>query len=146
MAREIFDAAYEARMLVRETNRKAQQMRERLGPSGMSYEPHGKHSYHDPMNKVDELIDWETENFRQTLDGANAALSEALDVIRGVIALGGEDLGKVLLYRYYEGMEWEKVSSAVDQPVEVVKLMAEEGFKWIDSVGIAKIKESYERA
>ena len=146
MAREIFDAAYEARMLVRETNRKAQQMRERLGPSGMSYEPHGKHSYHDPMNKVDELIDWETENFRQTLDGANAALSEALDVIRGVIALGGEDLGKVLLYRYYEGMEWEKVSSVVDQPVEVVKLMAEEGFKWIDSVGIAKIKESYERA
>lgn len=146
MAREIFDAAYEARMLVMETNRKARQMRERLGPSGMSYEPHGKHSYHDPMNKVDELIDWETESFRQTLDGANAALSEALDVIRGVIALGGEDLGKVLLYRYYEGMEWEKVSSAVDQPVEAVKLMAEEGFKWIDSVGIAKIKESYERA
>ena len=146
MAREVFDAAYEARMLVRETSRKARQMRERLGPSGMSYEPHGKHSYHDPMNKVDELIDWETENFRQTLDGANDALSEALDVIRGVIALGGEDLGKVLLYRYYEGMDWEKVSSVVDQPVEVVKLMAEEGFKWIDSVGIAKIKESYERA
>lgn len=139
-AREVFEQARDAVMVIKEHEYRLQIMRDRIGVQGRALESSFSQNL-DPMRKVDDLLEWELDE-EAAMASSYAAVEDAKDLIRGLYALGGSDNVRTLQYVYLDAMDVADAARKLGQTPEVVRLMCVEMFSWIDSTGIAKVKEA----
>lgn len=139
-ARDVFEQARDAALALMEHERRLEYMRDRIGVQGRALEASFSQGL-DPMRKVDDLLDWEIEE-EGALASSYAAIAEAEDVIRGIRSLGGKDMADTLSLVYIEALDLHTASLRLGQNVDLVRLMCLEAFEWIDSYGLAKLKEA----
>ena len=139
-AREVFELALDAKLVIDAHEVRLQLMRERIGVQGRALESTFSQGL-DPMRKVDDLIDWEISE-ETALASSYAAIAEAEEILAGVVAMGGTDVERTLRLVYIDGLTYTDAGKLLGQEATVVKLMVDESLEWIDSVGIVNFKEA----
>ena len=139
-AREVFELALDAKLVIDAHETRLQLMRERIGVQGRALESVFSQTL-DPMRKVDDLIDWEISE-EAALASSYAAIAEAEEILSGIVAMGGTDVERTLRLVYMDGLSLVEAGRRLGHEPTVVGLMVGEAFGWIDSVGIVKFKEA----
>lgn len=139
-AREVFELALDAKLVIDAHEVRLQLMRERIGVQGRALESTFSQGL-DPMRKVDDLIDWEISE-ETALASSYAAIAEAEEILAGIVAMGGTDVERTLRLVYMDGLSYLEAGKLLGQEATVVKLMVDESLEWIDSVGIVNFKEA----
>lgn len=139
-AREVFELALDAKLVIDAHEVRLQLMRERIGVQGRALESTFSQGL-DPMRKVDDLIDWEISE-ETALASSYAAIAEAEEILTGIVAMGGTDVERTLRLVYMDGLSYLEAGKLLGQEATVVKLMVDESLEWIDSVGIVNFKEA----
>ena len=116
-------------------------MHERIGIQARAMQTVAS-STSDPMRKVDDLIDWEVDEYDAIMAASMAALDEADVLVRGMRAMGYADAATALRLYYINAMSVDKVSERVGHTDELVQMMLDASLSFIDEVGIAKVKEA----
>lgn len=140
-SREIFEQAREAALRIRDIGVRAEIMQERIGIRGRSSDAVMATAL-DPMRKVDDLIDWELEEYRTAVASSREAIADADALVAGTVALGFADAARTLRLYYIEAWTLSDVARAVGHQPLVVSMMLETATRWIDETGIAKVKEA----
>lgn len=140
-SREIFEQAREAALRIRDIGVRAEIMQERIGIHGRSSDAVMATAL-DPMRKVDDLIDWELEEYRTAVASSREAIADADALVAGTVALGFVDAARTLRLYYIEAWTLNDVARAVGHQLLVVSMMLESATRWIDETGIAKVKEA----
>ena len=140
-ARDVFNEAREARIRIDELQERSLMMHERIGIQARAMQPVAS-STSDPMRKVDDLIDWEVDEYDAIMTASRAALDEADVLVRGMRAMGYPDAATALRMYYMDAMELSDVSQRVGHSKELVQMMLDAALSFIDEVGIAKVKEA----
>lgn len=140
-ARDVFNEAREARIRIDELQERSLMMHERIGIQARAMQPVAA-STSDPMRKVDDLIDWEIDEYDAIMAASMAALDEADALVRGMRAMGYADAATALRLYYINAMSVDKVSERVGHTDELVRMMLDAALSFIDEVGIAKVKEA----
>jgi hypothetical protein len=109
---------------------------------GHGYDVHDKTGILDPMRKVDELLDWESDMLSTAMQAAEEAETEARSVLVGVRLLGNEDMALTLELVYLSGLTFAEACARLVQEPKVVTMMCDQTFSWCDSVGLARLKEA----
>lgn len=145
--RDVFEAARECAIDIREHNRMLEQRRSCIGVQGHSYEVHSKSDILDPMRKVDDLIEWERANDVTDLE---EQIEEARTMARGI----PDPLMAEVTERFYcDGESMDAI--AIDVGARVGALVALPHYRRVaaleqalrisvaelDHVGIAKLKQ-----
>lgn len=105
--REVLEAARDAATAIRRLEEEAELRREAIGVQGHTYGRHSKNGILDPMRKVDDLIDYQSEqvdllDLRQPID-------DAWEVVRGIEKVA-DGLSVELVTRYYlQGETWRDI-------------------------------------
>lgn len=140
-ARDIFNEAREARIRIDDLQERSLVMRERIGMRGRSVESVFTQVL-DPMRKVDDLIDWESEEYHAIMAASMAAIEDAEDLARGLAGMGYADAARALRLYYVNAMDLSEVCGKVGHGTELVKLMLDTALRFIDENGIARVKEA----
>lgn len=140
-ARDIFSEAREARMRIDALEERAMLMHERIGLQGRAMESVFTQTL-DPMRKVDDLIDWEMEEYDAIMVASKAAIEDAEWLLRGLSKMGYKDASTALRLYYVDAMDLSEVCVRVGHGQEVVQLMLDTALSFIDEQGIAKVKEA----
>lgn len=140
-ARDVFNEAREARIRIDELQERSLLMHERIGIQARAMQSVAS-STSDPMRKVDDLIDWEIDEYDAIMTASRAALDEADVLVRGMRAMGYADAATALRLYYINAMSVAKVSERVGHTDELVRMMLDAALSFIDEVGIAKVKEA----
>lgn len=140
-SREIFEQAREAALRIRDIGVRAEIMQERIGIRGRSSDAVMATAL-DPMRKVDDLIDWELDEYRTAVASSREAIADADALVVGTAALGFTDAARTLRLYYIEAWTLNDVARAVGHQPLVVSMMLETATRWIDETGIAKVKEA----
>ena len=140
-SREVFEQAREATLSMERIRVLSELMHERIGMQGRAMESAFSQNL-DPMRKVDDLIDWEVEEYRTAMESSREALAEAHQLLRGLLAMGCDEAEETLRLVYVDAKDVEKVAALLDKPEEAVTMMCEMSFRWIDHTGMARVKEA----
>ena len=140
-ARDVFNEAREARIRIDDLQERSLLMHERIGIQARAMQTVAS-STSDPMRKVDDLIDWEVDEYDAIMAASMAALDEADVLVRGMRAMGYADAATALRLYYINAMSVDKVSERVGHTDELVQMMLDASLSFIDEVGIAKVKEA----
>lgn len=140
-ARDVFNEAREARIRIDELQERSLLMHERIGIQARAMQSVAS-STSDPMRKVDDLIDWEIDEYDAIMTASRAALDEADVLVRGMRAMGYADAATALRLYYINAMSVAKVSERVGHTDELVRMMLDAALSFIDEVGIANVKEA----
>lgn len=116
-------------------------MRERIGMQGRAMESVFTQTL-DPMRKVDDLIDWEVEEYDAIMAASQAAIEDAEWLLRGLAKMGYQDAATALRLYYVDAMDLSKVCERVGHGQKVVQMMLDTSLSFIDEQGIAKVKEA----
>lgn len=140
-ARDVFDGAREARMRIDALEERSMVMHERIGIQGRGMGSFAS-GVLDPMRKVDDLLDWEIEEYDAVMSSCRSALDEADALLRGLRAMGYDDAATALRLYYVDAMGLMDVCDRVDHGPELVQMMLDTALSYIDETGIAKVKEA----
>lgn len=140
-ARDVFNEAREARIRIDELQERSLMMHERIGIQARAMQPVAS-STSDPMRKVDDLIDWELEEYDATMSSSRSAIEDAELLLRGLRAMGYDEAATTLRLYYVDAMALNKVCVRVGHSERVVLLMLDTALSFIDEQGIAKVKEA----
>lgn len=140
-ARDIFVEAREARRRIDDLEERSLIMHERIGMQGRAMETVYTQTL-DPMRKVDDLIDWELEEYDAIMAASASAIEDAEDLLRGMRVMGYADAAAALRMYYVDAMGIQDVCRRVGHGQDVVRLMLETALSFIDEQGIARVKEA----
>lgn len=140
-ARDVFEQAREAKARIDDLQERFLLMHERIGMQGRALESCFGQSL-DPMRKVDDLLDWEMEEYDSIMAASRAALDDANELVLGLDGMGYRDAAKALSLFYIEGRDLSEVSQIQGYRTDVVQLMLDTALSFIDEQGMAKVKEA----
>lgn len=114
-------------------------MRSQLGPHerGARF---GRATYLDPMRRVDEYLDAETESSQIVAD-CQREVDRARLLVAGIESLGGDDAAQVITRRYLRDETWEQIAREMGHAAKSCELLCRRTCRWIDSVGMARLIE-----
>lgn len=139
-ARELFEQSREAAIALAEHELRMSLMRERIGLHGRGMEVNVT-SILDPMRKVDDLIDWEMAEMTGMASWQDA-VDEARLVIDGMRAMGDVDMSRTLELIYVDAVEPKAAANVLGHDQMVVKMLCDQAFEWLDSVGLVNVKNA----
>lgn len=116
-------------------------MHERIGMQGRAMEAVFSQTL-DPMRKVDDLIDWELEEYDAIMAASMSAIEDAEWLLRGLTKMGYTDAATALRLYYVDAMDIRMVCERVGHSQRVVQLMLDTALSFIDEQGMAKVKEA----
>lgn len=140
-ARDVFEEAREARARIDDLQERFVLMHERIGMQGRALESCFGQSL-DPMRKVDDLLDWEMEEYDSIMAASRAALEDANELVVGLAGMGYRDAAEALSLYYIDGLDLSVVSKRQGYRTDVVQMMLDTALAFIDGQGMAKIKEA----
>ena len=140
-ARDVFNEAREAKARIDDLQERLVLMHERIGMQGRALESCFGQSL-DPMRKVDDLLDWEMEEYDSIMAASRAAIEDATELVWGLARMGYQDAADALRMYYIEGMDLPYVSDRQGYRADVVQMMLDTALSFIDEQGMAKVKEA----
>ena len=101
----------------------------------------------DPMDSVSRRIDFEGK-LRQRIEDSEQAIDEACEILygsdgRGGLAkLKGNQYADAICMAYCQAEPWGEIAEIMQSSVRWCHTLCDVGFKYIDSVGWAKLKNA----
>ena len=127
-------------MEIKRIETRTQEMIDRIGVQGHSYEHVNISGVLDPMRKVVDLLDWEARA-KEQLSECEREIAMGWAIVAGIDALGFGTHARILSGYYLEANSWETVSKDVGIAVEDCRAFARTACEVCDGVGIARLKE-----
>ena len=140
---EVFDRSRAAAKRLRRIKEDEQELNDRIGPQGHSYERAPKNDIRDPMRHVDEMLDGTMELEREKVElmvdiRAAQVLIWGMGSGDGVAAMGD---GQYVMTEYYVyGKDMREIADGAGMTTKVCELLIGECVRYCDEIGIAKLK------
>lgn len=140
-AREVFEQAREAQQRIASIEERSIVMHERIGIRGRTMgSMHGTSL--DPMRKVDDLIDWESEEYDAVMDSSGQAIRDAKLLVEGLSRTWDPEVARLLECYYVHAWDRRDVCGECGYPWEVISEAFSMAFAHCDEVGMARLKEA----
>ena len=137
---EIFEAARQAGLELLRIEQRTQEMIDRIGVQGQSYERVSISGVLDPMRKVDDLLDWEIRSKEEHAE-CSKDIAMAQELLAGIRVLGYEGHAKIIEEHFLNLHDWGAVANRYGLTAELCRACANKMFLMCDSIGIARMKE-----
>ena len=137
---ELFEAARQAAIEIKQIKRKSLEMHERIGVQGQSYQINSMTGVLDPMRKVDDLLEWEIKSTNEIAE-CNRELDKCREIVAGINALGGKMQAQIISRYYLSALGWDRVAKNFKISAEEAEKTAKNTLAVVDKLGIAYVKE-----
>lgn len=138
-ARDYFVAARDAAETVAAYDRRLEREREKCGLRARSLEPSCHGSFLDAMRHADRVVDMEEGRARELRD-AGQIVRDAVAVLCGV-SESHPAWARVVGARFLSRWPWDDVARFGDMTREEAEAACDACLDWLDSEGIARVRE-----